>query len=715
VPPETLPEIAAKSFAGPSTEAAATLNPAQLAAVRHGARSQVGAWTSGPLLVIAGAGTGKTNTLAHRVAHLLLNGVASERILLLTFSRRAAQEMVRRAHRIVAQVLAAKRPGASLPDAAVVRLPWAGTFHSVANRLLRRYARHIGLEPGFSVMDRGDSADLLDIARHELELSSQERRFPRKDTCLAIYSYCVNTRLRLDQVLANAFPWCAEWEAELKTLFRRYVETKLAQQGLDFDDLLLYWHTLMQDASLAQDVGALFDHVLVDEYQDTNSLQAEILLALKPAGAGLCVVGDDAQSIYSFRAANVANILDFPSRFSPPARVVKLEDNYRSTQPILDAANRLMADASRQYQKELRAQRGASKSAAPPRHVTLLDDQVQAQYVVERVLAAREEGVALRRQAVLFRSSHHSDVLELELVRRDIPYVKYGGLKFLEAAHVKDLLAILRWADNPKNRVAAFRVLQLMPGVGPGNADRCWKGFEAGGHHWSALAGFRAPTPATEDWAALLGLLSQIGDASARWQGQVGLVRRWYEPQLVRIYEAGGVRSGDLEQLERIALQFATRERFLSELALDPPNATSDHSHAASLDEDFLILSTVHSAKGQEWDRVFVLNVSDGNFPNEYAAGKPEAIEEERRLLYVAMTRAKDALDLISPLKYYVTQQPRMGDSHVYGARSRFLTPGVMAAFEALVWPATEPFPERTAANVQTRVDVAARLRELWS
>jgi DNA helicase-2/ATP-dependent DNA helicase PcrA len=713
---ETQSGVAAESVAEPSA-AAAVLNPAQLAAAGYGTRSAAGAWTSGPLLVIAGAGTGKTNTIAHRVAHLVLNGVAPERVLLLTFSRRAAEEMVRRAHRIVSQSLAAKRGAGSAvsPEASGVRLPWAGTFHSVANRLLRRYARQMGLEPGFSVMDRGDSADLLDVARHELELSSRERRFPRKDTCLAVYSHCVNTRLSLDKVLADTFPWCAEWESDLETLFRRYVEAKLAQQVLDFDDLLLYWHTLMQEGALAQDVGALYDHVLVDEYQDTNSLQAEILLALKPTGDGLCVVGDDAQSIYSFRAANVGNILDFPSRFSPPAHVVTLEDNYRSTQAILDAANRLMAETSRQYRKELRAHRGPSKSSARPRHVTLLDDQAQAQYIVERVLAAREEGVMLRRQAVLFRSSHHSDVLELELVRRDIPYVKYGGLKFLEAAHVKDLLAILRWADNSKNRVAAFRVLQLMPGVGPGNADRCWKAFEAGGHEWNALAGFRAPTAAREDWAALLELLASIGAASARWQGQVGLARRWYEPQLMRIYEAGGVRSGDLEQLERIALQFASRERFLSELTLDPPNATSDISNAASLDEDFLILSTVHSAKGQEWDRVFVLNVSDGNFPNEYAAGKPEAIEEERRLLYVAMTRAKNELDLISPLKYYVTQQPRMGDAHVYGARSRFLTPGVMAAFDALVWPPAELALERPAAKPLPRVDVAARLRGLWS
>jgi DNA helicase-2/ATP-dependent DNA helicase PcrA len=254
-----------------------------------------------------------------------------------------------------------------------------------------------------------------------------------------------------------------------------------------------------------------------------------------------------------------------------------------------------------------------------------------------------------------------------------------------------------------------------LPGVGPGYADRCWKAFEAGGHEWNALGSFRAPTAAHEDWTALLELLTSIGAASARWQGQVGLARRWYEPQLMRIYEAEAVRSGDLEQLERIALQFASRERFLSELTLDPPNATSDISSAASLDEDFLILSTVHSAKGQEWDRVFVLNVNDGNFPNEYAAGKLEAIEEERRLLYVAMTRAKNELDLISPLKYYVTRQPRMGDAHVYGARSRFLTPDVVAKFDALVWPPAEQALENTVLESLARVDMATRLRVLWS
>lgn len=686
----------------------AALNPAQLAAVQYGERARAGGWHAGPLLVIAGAGTGKTNTLAHRVAHLMLNGVAPEKILLLTFSRRAAEEMARRAQRVVATALGRGT------DAPAVRLPWAGTFHSVANRLLRRYARELGLAPGFSVMDRGDAADLLDVARQELGLSAKDRRFPRKDTCLAIYSHCVNTRWVLGQVLADSFPWCADWQAELKTLFARYVDAKLAQQVLDFDDLLLYWHALMQEPALARDVDALFEHVLVDEYQDTNSLQAEILLALKPAGTGLCVVGDDAQAIYAFRAATVENILDFPARFSPPAHTVTLAANYRSTQAILDAANALMREASRQFRKDLRAERPGSAGARPV-HVTVLDDQAQAQYVVERVLAAREQGVALRRQAVLFRSAHHSDVLELELTRRDIPYVKYGGLKFLEAAHVKDLLALLRWADNPKNRVAAFRVLKLLPGMGPAHAERCLKGFEAAQHDWAALRAYRVPPAARADFDGLVQLLRGLADPNCAWPGQVGLARRWYEPQLMRLYDAGAVRAGDLEQLERISAQFGARERFLSELTLDPPQASSDLAGTPLRDEDYLILSTVHSAKGQEWERVYVLNVSDGNFPNEYATGKPALIEEERRLLYVAMTRARHELHLIAPLRYYVTQQARTGDAHVYGARSRFLTPGVMATLDAAVWP-----PDAEPADVPTsrplpRIDVAARLRGQWS
>jgi DNA helicase II / ATP-dependent DNA helicase PcrA len=435
-------------------------------------------------------------------------------------------------------------------------------------------------------------------------------------------------------------------------------------------------------------------------------LQAEILKGLKPSGEGLTVVGDDAQAIYSFRAATVENILGFPARFpksgSDPdssVRVIKLEENYRSTQPLLDAANALMTEAARQYRKDLHSRK---KSGGRPRYVTVADDEAQAQYVVKHVLEARERGVLLRRQAVLFRSSHHSDVLELKLVRRNIPYVKYGGLKFLEAAHVKDLLAVLRWADNPKNRVAAFRALQLQPGVGPASAERSFTRFEAGGFSWTALEAGSSE---------LNELLRALADSP--WEGQLQRVREWYEPHLERIYDTAQVRAGDLVQLEKIASQFSSRESFLTEMALDPPSATSDLSGAPYLDEDYLVLSTIHSAKGQEWDAVFLLNVADGNFPSEFSTGRPELIEEERRLLYVAMTRAKTDLHLMAPLKYYVTQQSRMGDRHVYGAKSRFLTAAVMQCFEQVACGETaEPV---LSLSGKPAVDVAARLRGLWS
>jgi DNA helicase-2/ATP-dependent DNA helicase PcrA len=689
------------------------LNPAQRAAATYGARTGDGRFASGPLLVIAGAGTGKTNTLAHRVAHLVLEGADASRILLLTFTRRAAEEMTRRAERIVAESLAARAGTAGASRAPAVRLPWAGTFHSVANRLLRQYAREVGLDPGFSVMDRGDSADLLDVVRHELGLSSRDRRFPRKDTCLAIYSHRVNTLWPLKRVLEEQWPWCLEYEAELTKLFRTYVERKQAQSVLDYDDLLLYWHGLVQEPAAAKLVGAHFDHVLVDEYQDTNRLQAEILLALKPDGAGLTVVGDDAQSIYSFRAATVDNILDFPQHFAPAANVIALEQNYRSTQPILDASNALIADSPRQYRKELRSTRGAG---ARPRLVTVEDDRGQAEYVVDRVLKAREAGTLLRKQAVLFRSSHHSDFLEVELTRRNIPFVKYGGLKFLEAAHVKDLLAVLRWADNPRNRIAAFRVLQLLPGMGPANGERCLSELERDAFMLTSLARFRAPAACAEDWPKLVALLAELGKPSAPWPGQVERVRDWYRPYLERHYDAAAVRAGDLDQLARLSGGYPSRERFLTELTLDPPHATGDLSGPPLLAEDYLVLSTIHSAKGQEWRNVYLLNVNDGNFPSEFSTGKPELLEEERRLLYVAMTRARDELHLVTPLRYYVTQQSRMGDAHVYGARSRFLTERVLGTLETCVWPEGARLPDGGLAPAPpaVRVDVGAKLRGLW-
>lgn len=685
------------------------LNAEQREAASYGERTARG-FESGPLLIIAGAGTGKTNTLAHRVAHLRLNGVSAERILLLTFTRRAAEEMGRRAERIVQTALVRTAPAAR-PRDVQSKLSWAGTFHSIANRILRQRANRIGLDPSFSVMDRGDSADLLDVVRHDVGLAKKEKRFPRKDTCLAIYSHKVNTQCPLKRTLEESFPWCAEWESDLTQLFRKYVEAKQQQHVLDYDDLLLYWHFAVQDKALAAELGSLFDHILVDEYQDTNTLQADILFALKPDGRGVCVVGDDAQAIYSFRAASVENILNFPSRYSPPAQIAKLEKNYRSVQSILDATNTLIAEGTRQYQKKLHSDR---LSKQKPRHVSVADDQGQADYVVERILANRESGIALKHQAVLMRNSHHSDVLEVELVRRNIPYVKYGGLKFLEAAHVKDVLAVLKWADNPKNRIAGFRVLQLLPGIGPSHANRCLNVFEAGGSSWDLLSRYQMPASAKEDWTATTALLTSLASAT-QWAGQVTAVKKWYEPHLMRLHEAGAVRMGDIEQLERISGQYPSRERFVTELTLDPPNASGDLAGPPLLDEDYLILSTVHSAKGQEWDSVFVLNVVDGNFPNEFSGGKPELIEEERRLLYVAMTRAKQDLHLVSPLKYYITQQPRHGDKHVYGAKSRFMSEAFLSTLDNVGWPAQSvDYTLKTASDAQRVVDVKEKMRAMW-
>ena len=690
-------------------DAMAILNPAQREAATYGRRGD-DAFQSGPLLIIAGAGTGKTMTLAHRVAHLIIEGVRPERILLLTFTRRAAQEMGRRVDTIVRDTLASQAGGL----AAAGVLPWSGTFHSVANRLLRRYAANLDLDPGFSVLDRGDAADLLDVTRHQLGLSRKSRRFPKKDTCLAIYSRCVNAQASLPDVLNDSYPWCCDWEAELRELFRHYIERKQQTQSLDYDDLLLYWYHLVEDDEFATEIGACFDHVLVDEYQDTNLIQAKILRSLKPHGDGVTVVGDDAQSIYSFRAAEVENILGFPDQFMPTAQVISLEENYRSTQAILDSANRLIAESDRQYRKHLFSR---LRQGAKPRYVAVEDSDAEAAYVVNEILDNRERGMQLMDQAVLFRGSHHSDRLELELVRRNIPYVKYGGLKFLEAAHVKDVLAVLKWAENPRNEVAAFRVLKLLPGMGPANAAKCFQHLVLSDYSFSALEDFRPPSACVDEWRAFHGLMQSLAEQSLTetgWQAQLGQVRRWYQPHLERLYDGLDTRQADLEQLEQISGRYPTRERFLTELTLDPPSAAGDLSGDPLLDEDYLVLSTVHSAKGQEWEAVYLLNVSDGVFPSEFATGKPELIEEERRLLYVAMTRAKQTLSLIAPLKYHVTQQRKDGDRHVFGARSRFMTRPLLDTLEQRFFGAAEPGAGARLALSSKRLDVAGKLRQMW-
>ncbi len=470
---------------------------------------------------------------------------------------------------------------------------------------------------------------------------------------------------------------------------------------------------MMSEPRLAQHIGAHFDHVLVDEYQDTNRLQADILHALKPGGEGLAVVGDDAQAIYSFRAAAVENILGFPGRFRPAAEVVTLAQNYRSIQEVLDVANALMAEAPRQHRKYLLSIRG---QGVRPRLVTVDELQSQAEYVVNEVLRRREANVPLKRQAVLFRSASHSDVLEVELAKRKVPFVKYGGLKFLEAAHIKDLLAVLRWADNARNTLAAFRALQLLPGMGPVNARSAIAQLQAGGHSFAQLLSFRSPQTADIDWRRLIELMQSLADPQRPWAGQVHAVREWYRPYFERLYEHFHTRIGDLDQLELLSGQYPSRERFLTELTLDPPNATSDLAARPTLDEDYLVLSTIHSAKGMEWDTVYVLNVVDGSFPSEFSTAKAELIEEERRLLYVAMTRAQNDLMLLVPLKFHLTHQSRQGDAHVYGGRSRFLTEKVQKTLDAVSFTGSTLGGGEALRQDEApvTVDVGARLREMW-
>ncbi|MGG1944314.1 ATP-dependent helicase [Trinickia sp. NRRL B-1857] len=682
------------------------LNDAQRAAVEHGVGD--GASPGAPLLVIAGAGSGKTNTLAHRVAHLLVKGADPRRVLLLTFSRRAAEDMTRRATRIAAQALGTR---ADLAQA----LTWTGTFHGVGARLLREYAESIGLSPAFTINDREDCADLMNVVRHELGLSAKERRFPVKGTCLAIYSRVVNTGATLSQVLEQAFPWCSEWEPQLRALFAAYVAAKQEQNVLDYDDLLLYWSRMAAEPAIAADLSQRFDHVLVDEYQDTNRLQAAILLSMKPDGRGLTVVGDDAQSIYSFRGATVRNILDFPDHFAPAAARVTLERNYRSTVPILAASNAVIGLATERFTKDLWTDKN---SAQRPRLVSVAGEVEQARYVAEVVLQARETGMKLKSQAVLFRAAHHSAALELELARRNIPFVKFGGLRFLDSIHVKDVLAVLRWAQNPRDRVAGFRVLQLMPGVGPATAARVLDAVAVAGKLAAAVGAYEPPARAAGDWPAFAALMETVSAALTSWPAEFELVRRWYEPHLERNHDDAMTRHADILQMESLAATFPTRERFLTELTLDPPDATSKESGVPLVDEDYLILSTIHSAKGQEWRNVFVLNGVDGCIPSDLGTGSQEEIEEERRLLYVAMTRAKEDLHIVMPQRFYVHNQNALGDRHVWASRTRFIPESLLALFDMQAWPpvanVSPPTQAGLAAAAKARIDIAAQLKSMW-
>jgi DNA helicase-2/ATP-dependent DNA helicase PcrA len=654
-----------------------------------------------PLLVIAGAGTGKTTTLAHRVAHLIQRGVRPERILLLTFARRAASEMLRRVDGLLR---------ADARERAASGRVWGGTFHAVATRLLRLHGQQIGLDPGFTIHDRSDSEDLLDVLRAELGLGRTDRRFPRKATCADIYSRCVNAREPLEDLLGRSFPWCKGHADGLKLLFRTYTDRKAAQRVLDYDDLLLFLDGLLADPAAGPCVRGRFDAVLVDEYQDTNALQADLLERLRPGGSGLTVVGDDAQAIYSFRAATVRNILDFPLRY-PGARAVVLTQSFRSTQPLLDATNRVIAQARERHAKELWTARPGGER---PELVTCRDEEQQAELLIQRILDRREQGIDLRRQAVLFRASHHSAQLEIELGRRGVPFAKYGGLRFLEAAHVRDLLAFLRLVENPRDLVAGTRVLSLLPGVGPRTARALLDPVLAQGSFgpWRAA---RPPAAAAPHWPRLVELCEDLSSPRApALPAQVQRVRGFYAPLCEARYEYPEARLRDLEQLEQAAAAFSDRARMLAELALEPPRSTQDLAGPPSLDDDYLVLSTIHSAKGLEFDAVYVIHAADGNIPSDMATGRPAEIDEELRLFYVALSRARDHLTVYFPLRWY-DRPAGLGGRHSYAQLTRFLPAGVRAAFDERA-PAPEPPAEApaAAAGTGTGAEIRKRLNDLW-
>lgn len=639
------------------------LNSEQRDAVAHG---------DGPMLIIAGAGTGKTRTLAARVAHLIDQGIQPERILLLTFTRRASAEMLRRA-------------GALIEDRSAGRVV-GGTFHSVANRLLRQYGNATGLLDGFTVIDRADTESMFGMLRTEHGFGTSKTRFPRKETIASVYSRVVSSRVSLSVTLKERFPWCAQHAEELAILFKAYTTRKREQNVIDYDDLLLYWQTLM-DSPAGDTVRNLFDHVLVDEYQDTNRSQAELLTSLCGSSGNLTVVGDDAQSIYSFRAAEVENILTFPDRYEN-CTVVTLERNYRSTPQVLSVSNAVIAASDTAFDKQLWTER---PSGPVPELVTCVDEAAQADWVCDRVLELREQGVDLRDQAVLFRTGHHSGGLEIELARRNIPFVKFGGLKFLEAAHVKDLMSLLRILDNPKDALAWSRVLLMLPGVGPATAAKVMEHLTevASAAGTDALRAFlRYDLPVNNETREVLGLQRAVlsdaaGDGSSEPSPsvQIGRLKDFCAAVFDRSYDDAAARLGDIDHLASLAADYSSRGRFLTEITLDPPNSTSDVADAPHLDDDYLILSTIHSAKGGEWKSVTVIHAADGNIPSDMALSDPGGLEEERRLLYVALTRAKDHLAVTVPQRFY-HHRYASNAAHSYALPSRFLDPAI-GAFRA--------------------------------
>jgi DNA helicase-2/ATP-dependent DNA helicase PcrA len=658
----------------------------------------------GALRIIAGAGTGKTRTLVSRLARLIDDGVPPERILLVTFSRRAAAELIRRTGHLVG-MNTAKRVE-------------AGTFHSVAHRVLRRYRASLGLSEGFTVMDQGDAHDLFALLRTPVA-ADRKRRFPQTATVAAVYSRVVSSQTSVEETVARVFPWCSEDIDGLRVVFTEYTDRKRSQQLLDFDDLLLYWRAAVVDPDVGPFMASMFDHVLVDEYQDTSIVQADVLRALRAVDSRLTVVGDDAQAIYSFRAASVRNILDFPAHF-PDATTITLEQNYRSSAPILELANAVIAGATEGHGKNLWTDQNGGLR---PILATCEDQQCQAEAVCTTVLEHHESGTALRDQVVLFRTAHHSDLLEIELGRRGIPFVKYGGLRFLEASHIRDLLSGLRVVANPWDELAWLRLLQLADGVGPKSARRMMQELEV----WDA--GFAVPNPldrfcsdptggrpnhrSAVDLEALGAGLDRCRAEDVPLGARVEVFKGVLEPMIRRVYDHPEARLADFDALAGLASESADIDTFLADLTLDPPASTGDLAGNPSLDDDWLTLSTVHSAKGGEWDVVHLIHAADGAFPSDMATGSDEGVDEERRLFYVALTRARSHLQIYAPLRYHHGDPGGWTDRHSYAQRTRFL-PADLDALMELRAVRSHPDDQVPTASLPVAKAVDVGLGHLW-
>lgn len=664
------------------------LDEAQLAVASHG---------EAPLVVVAGAGTGKTRALVARVACLLERGVEPERALLLTFTRRAADEMLARA--------------TALAPVAGGRRPWGGTFHAVAHRFVAAYAEALGLGGGFSVLSPGEAADVMELMRPDHGLSGTAERVPRPATLVEIYSRCINTGRSLSETLPVDYPWCEPHREAIAALFAAFTERKRQCGLVDFDDLLLFWKALLSDESTGPHLARQFDYVLVDEYQDVNSLQVDIVSLLAPLGRGLCVVGDEAQSVYGFRGAEPAQMRTRVMTW-PEARIICLEKNFRSRQAVLDVAN-VVRPAADGAALTLTSDRGPG---AKPKLVRCHDASSEARAVAEAVLVAHLSGTPLRQQAVLVRAAHHSDLLELELSARKIPYRKYGGLRFLEAAHVKDFVAAARLLGNPHDEVAWYRLLRLHDNVGPARALALIEGTNVRGadmlSRWPEMVAL-APPPTRLALSETLGRLaaaSLLRDVGRRAEGVLDALR----PLIVGRYAEAGPRLADLERLVGAARVVDDMGTWLAQLTLDPPASSSELAGPPDIDEDFLVISTIHSAKGLEWSVVHLPHVVDGMMPIDMALGSPEGLEEERRLFYVAITRARDELYLYAPLR--MPYNRRGGDDrHGYALLSRFVDEKVASVLD-LVEQAQDRPPvgpgvmRRRAASERISVELGA----LW-